>query len=72
MPSEKESLCCKEIPAAKEHLEGDVAKSCITQLEEFKVHLHPSILETFFKMNKKIGAETMFQKAQAESCQIGE
>ena len=25
---------------------------CITELEVFRVHLHPSILETFFKMKK--------------------
>ena len=51
MPSAEESICCKEIQATQIRMqETDV--DCITELEVFRVHLHPSILETFFKMNK--------------------
>ena len=52
MPSAEESICCKEVQATQFHMqETDV--NCVTKLEAFRVHLHPSILETVFKMNKK-------------------
>ena len=57
METADECICCWEVPQAftyiEKNAEEDHGATCITALQSFKAHLHPSVLQTFFKTNKK-------------------
>lgn len=52
MPLTAECLCCNELPQSSDLLES-TEHSCLTELDDYQAHIHPAVLETFFKMNRK-------------------
>ena len=51
MPSAEECIRYRKLQVKQIHIMQHTDVDCIPELETFRVHLHPSILETFFKMN---------------------
>ena len=52
MTNQNERVCCREIQQIMKLL-GNGGSTCITEHDDFLLHIHPSILETFFKVNRK-------------------
>ena len=53
MPYAYECLCCHEVNHTKTILNDYEVEGCITSLNDFKAHMNPSVLRTFFKNNRK-------------------
>ena len=53
MPYAYECLCCDEVNHTETILNDYEVEGCITSLNDFKAHMNPSVLRTFFKNNWK-------------------
>lgn len=52
MDTKEECVCCTEVQHTNSLLDSSNA-GCITDLEDFQVHLHPAILQTMFNTQRK-------------------
>ena len=52
MATSNECVCCTELHDGVCTNKGAIG-NCITNPDEYRAHIHPAVVETFFKMNRK-------------------
>ena len=53
MATAEECICCCEVSADQHISSLQKEVDCLTECQQFQMHVNPGILETFFKTNKK-------------------